>query len=337
MATVSELFDLQVFFQPNFILKIEQVHQSNFLDIEGIKNLFEGFHSQQVYANTCIAAVFIQEIVQKCPHGWFLWILLKSIYEALEKRLSDLNLQNPSFWVNPVNPLIQNWFTFSHHNWSDIINRMNNLEKIIYSLMEYKQIKKNSNECVQFKLKWNTCFQALLCWAPIYCDDIIDKNFFGLTIPIPFYFGNNFYINQIIFFIKNFFHTLSLSICSKKNQKFILEHSFIDYVSCLKLFADYIVLNYPVDSEGNQTWLMPSLFVCDQAFDRFLNRLLKSNGAVLQQENHMYYLVVEEKNKALLLKLHDPLLQQPLYMNRKAFENFLSRGKSVLLLKMDLN
>ncbi len=279
----------------------------------------EAYLVPQSYMNSCIAAVFTEEVHLKTPHILSRILLGKLLHETLVLQISTLKESTPWIWKKdawPKGPSIEELCAERMHcNEVAYQAIKESLKNLLSGLPDFDSKKGFKKTYRKLQNQWASYFQNLLSLAHLSDPEWgNDKDSF-ISINTPFFLTRQWGINQFRIHLSSLIQSLIPYNKQPRLKEDRQEKGYISYSGCLNLLNPHLYLSAPEDKLAYHLRIdshLQEALVNDKSHS-FLSSLwesLKQNGgARVESRGHAYFLNIEHThNTTLSFSLYDPLI-----------------------------
>ena len=290
---------------------------------------FQAIHShpgwavKQAYVNSCIAAVFTEEVRLRTPDIVSRIILGEVLQDTLTKCIAHLTATQPPAWQAIAWPNGPTYGILAHLRLQQVQILHADLLKI------FKTTPLTPHILQSLHIQWAYWFQTLLSLAHL-AEANWEVNPTGfITINTPFVFCQAWRISLISTILLQPLCYLFSKEPPPRLKADRYDKGYISYPGCLALLSPHIVLSAPVEDAQHHLAINPQTaprLLKDPAFSNNLWLALnKSGGARAEASGHAYYLQALDKGNTPHFLLYDPLKKHPLILNSTSLLNRLNQ------------
>lgn len=283
-----------------------------------------GWAVKQAYANSCIAAVFTEEVRLRTPGIVSRIILGEVIQDTLAQRIAHLTATQSPAWQAIAWPNGPTYSTLAPLRLQQVQSLHTNLLKTFNNTPSTFPIAR------PLHTQWAYWFQTLLSLAHLAEPNWEANPTAFITINTPFLFGQAWRISLLSTTLLQPLRYLFSKEPPPRLKKDRYDKGYISYPGCLALLSPHIALSAPVEDAQHHLALNPKtapLLLKDKAFTHTLWLALhKAGGARAEAAGHAYYLQALETDDAPHFLLYDPLKKHPLILNSTALLKRLSQN-----------
>ena len=267
-------------------------------------------HIQQHFLNTCIAAVFLQELIIHSPEFLSLHVLANNTHALLKNLVTkkqDHLLQMPAWPKGPTTEGL-------------IKSRLEKAQKLLFkneSLFEDFILKKNILPLDSIYLltkRWTHAMELLLSMAQLV-DNHWGEDLDNLvTINTPKYFKNHWHTSAIAIALTQLFKTHAPRLKQDRYYR-----GYIDYDACCALLSNFVDISAPTEAH---TRTLKSFRKNPLEPEYIWEQVRPQIGARIERPGHALYLqTIQLKQQEFLL--HDPMAPKAIALNFTELKSFL--------------